>query len=57
MQPGDVHAAVERRLGRPVSKDTTGSYLSVAASAATPAVRTGLGLYVLTQSVAHRYRR
>jgi len=39
MLPRDVHAAVERRLGQPVSKDTIGSYLSAAArSAATPVI-------------------
>ena len=32
--PREVHAAVEQRLGQPVSKDTIGSYLSVAARTA-----------------------
>jgi len=57
MRPRDVHAAVERRLGRPVSKDTVGSYLPVAArAAATPVVRTGRALYVLTRSVGDTRR-
>jgi hypothetical protein len=57
MQPRDVHAAVERRLGRPVSLDTIGSYLWVAARAAgTPVVRTGPGLYALMRSVGYKHR-
>jgi hypothetical protein len=57
MRPRDVHAAVERHLERPVSKDTIGSYLSVAArAAATPVVRTVPGLYILTRSAGHKRR-
>jgi hypothetical protein len=33
MRPREVHAAVEQVLGQPVSRDTIGSYLSVAARA------------------------
>jgi hypothetical protein len=36
MRPSEVHDALEQRLGQPVSSDTIGSYLSVAA-------RTGFG--------------
>jgi hypothetical protein len=51
--PRDVHAAVERRLGQPISKDTVGSYLSVAArTAAAPVIRAGPGLYALMR-VSH----
>lgn len=57
IRPREVHAAVEQRLGQPVSRDTIGSYLSVAArTAAMPVIRTGPGLYALTRSATHRRR-
>ena len=55
--PHGLHAAVEQLLGQPVSTDTIGSYLSVAArTAALPVIRTGPGLYALTRSATHRRR-
>jgi len=57
MRPREIHDAVEQRLGQPVSRDTIGSYLSVAARAeAPPVIRTGPGLYSLTRSAAHSRR-
>jgi hypothetical protein len=48
MRPRDIHASVERHLHQTVSKDTVGSFLSVAArNAAMPVIRTGPGLYEL----------
>jgi hypothetical protein len=53
MRPGDLHAAVECRLQRPVSTDTISSFLSAAArSANMPVIRTGPGLYALVRSMA-----
>lgn len=55
--PRDVHAAVERRLGQAISKDTVGRYLSVAArTAAAPVMRTGYGRYALTRSAVRKSR-
>jgi hypothetical protein len=48
MRPRDVHASVQRHLQWTVSRDTVGSFLSVAArSASMPVIRTGPGLYEL----------
>ena len=48
MSRPEVHAAVERLLGRRVSQDTVGSFLSVAARhASTPVERVGPGLYAM----------
>jgi hypothetical protein len=57
IRPRAVLAAVEQRLGRPVSGDTIGSDLSVAArAAATPVIGSGPGLYALARSAAHKRR-
>jgi len=46
LSPGQVHALIESLLGRPVSKDTVGSLLSVASrSEKQPVVRVGHGQY------------
>jgi hypothetical protein len=48
MRPCDVHAAVERVLGRRVSQDTVGSFLSVAARRTSmPIERVGPGRYAV----------
>ena len=54
MRGRDIHAAVQRHLHCAVSRDTVGSFLSVAArSASMPVIRTGPGAYELAgQSVA-----
>jgi hypothetical protein len=47
LPPRKVHELVERRFGRPVSQDTVGSFLSVAARRASmPIKRVGRSLYV-----------
>jgi len=49
MRTPDVHAAVERLLGRRVSQDTVGSFLSVASRRPSmPIERVGPGLYSAT---------
>ena len=48
MRPRDIHAWVQRHLHCTVSRDTVGSFLSVAArSASVPVIRTGPGRYEL----------
>jgi hypothetical protein len=48
MRPRDIHASVQRHLHRIVSRNTVGSFLSVAArSASMPVIRTGPGRYGL----------
>lgn len=47
VRPIEVHAEVERLLGRRVSQDTVGSFLSVAARhESSPVERLGRGCYV-----------
>ena len=53
MSRHEVHAAVERLLGRRVSQDTVGSFLSVAARRASiPIERVGPGLYAARKLTA-----
>jgi hypothetical protein len=59
MRTRDVHASVQRHLHCTVSRDTVGSFLSVAArSVLMPVIRTGPGLYELAgHSVADENER
>jgi hypothetical protein len=59
MRLRNIHASVQRNLHCTVSRDTVGSFLSVAArSASMPVIRTGPGLYELAgRSVADKNDR
>jgi hypothetical protein len=53
---GDIHARVERRLDRAVSRDTVASFLSVAARDATSSViRSSPGRYMVRWGIGHRH--